>query len=168
MIFATEHDLLIHVGTSVTALAEVATPDDHAVVSGDLLRLTIEGGDRSALDPEEIAAADEALVNIVQAHSRADNFMTGRLRNKYPDNTAIAGDESLKGINCDIALYYLHGLRTDDDVIRRYKDAVRDLGLIASGQIHIGIETADASQAVGHPEVDAPARIFSGDTLKDF
>lgn len=168
MQYATTLDLLSHVGTSVQALADVTVPDDLSVVSGDLLRATIEGTDRSAFDADEITAADAGLINIQKALNFAGDKMRGRLRSRYPDNTTIVGDASLVDINCNMALYKLWGLRGDEDITKRNTEALKDLNLIATGVIHIGVETASAATAVGHPEVSHPESIFGRDDLKDF
>ncbi len=168
MQYANTKDLLSHVGTSVQALADVATPDDLAVVPGDLLRATIEGTDRSAFAADEIIAVDAALANIQKALNFAGDKMRGRLRNRYPDNNTIVGDANLIDINCNMAIYKLWGLRGDEDITRRNTEALKDLNLIVTGVIHIGVETASAATAVGHPEVSHPPSVFGRDDLKDF
>ena len=163
MIHATPQDLLKHVATSVTALSEVASPDDKPVVEATLLRLTIEGNDRSDYAAVERDAADEALENIQNAIERGNEAV-----DTYISGVSVTESNALlKAYSCDISLYQLYGLRTDEDVTRRYKDAITGLGKINKGEIKIGVKVAE-KEAAGSIEYSAPERVFDNTTLRDF
>ncbi len=69
-------------------------------------------------------------------------------------------------------MYQLLVLRPQGDVEdarKRYEDAVRFLGSVAGGDIHLGLTEADeAAQSTGGPKVSGPDRTFSRESLKGF
>lgn len=76
---------------------------------------------------------------------------------------------SLEPVACDIARYYLYEDRVTDQVKRRYDDAVAFLKAVANGTADIGVSTGNQAPASsGGPQVSAPDRIFTGETLADF
>ena len=56
-----------------------------------------------------------------------------------------------------------------EQVRRRYEDAIKYLEGVASGKVNIGVDAANqAPSSSGGPEVSAPDRVFTGDSLADF
>jgi len=111
-------------------------------------------------------AIDDAVLN--KALNDADAAINGYVAVKYtlPINPVPAMFERF---GCDIARYYLYEDRANDQVRRRYDDAIKYLEGVASGKVNIGVDAANQAPASsGGPEVSAPERIFTGDSLVDF
>jgi phage gp36-like protein len=68
---------------------------------------------------------------------------------------------------CDIARYRLYDDAPTDAVRQRYEDAVAKLRDIAAGKIDLG-QADGTPQPLGAPQIDAPARVWSADTLADY
>ena len=169
-IFSSPADLLKRVATSVNALAQVITPDDHVVIDGKLLRLVIEAGDTAAYPADEIAAAQKGVENIEAALEAADDVILGDLRGRYPNAaTGLTSENRLTILACDLALCDLFFLRTDDDVIRRCKQARADLADMRKGFILLDDSgAADLTNKTSEPLYHAPKTVFDTDNLKDY
>lgn len=156
-------------------LAQVATPADERAVDDALMNATLVGSDRSQWSAEESAVADAALARIDAAVEQADATIDGflRMRNYLP--LADHFDE-VPGIvtawSRAISRYILHKDRIasegTDPVVRDYQDALKLLRELAAGRFSLGAGDIQAATGVGSPEISAPPRIWTRDTLKDF
>lgn len=117
-------------------------------------------------DRSRSGAIDAAVV--ARALGDADAEIDGYLASKYtlpldPIPLPIAR------IACDIARYYLHDDRVTEQVRNRYKDAIRFLESVVSGEVTLGVDaTGEAPAAVGGPQTSSPDREFTRDTLADY
>jgi phage gp36-like protein len=144
MPYATPTDLLFF---GAAELSQLAAPEDNRV-TGDLLRLTIESGDRSAHTAEEIAAADAALLRLEGVLDRASKRIDSYLAPKYPlplSSELIAGSEL--GQACmDISRFLLMEDAATDTVKDRYDRAVAWLRDLSNGKASLGpVDTAVAT-----------------------
>lgn len=160
--FATATDLLTRFGAE--ELAQVATDD--ASVDGTLMQLTIEAGDRSAFTPEQIAAADAALVVINGALADADGIVNGYVIVRYPALPTPV-PRLLTVYAADIARFQLHDDQVSEEIANRNQAATRALEKIAAGKLSLGVVPEPASSDA--PEVSKPhERVFDHNSLKDF
>jgi phage gp36-like protein len=75
----------------------------------------------------------------------------------------------LTRLAADIARYFLYEDRATDQVKDRYNAAVRLLRSVSTGAATLGPDAGhQAPAAAGGPEVAAPERVFSRDTLVDY
>jgi phage gp36-like protein len=65
-----------------------------------------------------------------------------------------------------IAFYRLHPAAPPEDVRTRYEDALRWLKDIAAGKA--GLDVGQGSPPGGAAQIEAPPRVFSRQTLRDF
>lgn len=158
-------------------LAQVATPERGKVISDALMEATLRGQDRSAWPTDQVELADAAAVTITQAIVDADAVIDGYLRTRKPVPYQVPLAAPVPGLVCVwsrwIARYLLHKDRVNtaeatDPVVRDYKEALRFLQLTADGKFSLGADDPQAPPSSGSPEVCAPPRVFSEDTLRDF
>ena len=110
-----------------------------------------------------IDAAVLALA-LADADVEIDGYLVGRY--KLPLGTT---PPILTQLACDIARYRLYDDHATDHVRKRYEDARGLLQSISKGQVQLGLPVNGGAAAVaGTPEVSAPTRIFTNETLKDF
>ena len=106
MSYATPTDLARVATQGWDEVAQRAARD--ARVSGELLRLTAEGGDRSAYSAEIIALADDALLKVVDVLERtsraADTYLAPRYRAVMPLADALIQSSDLPTAVATIAL----------------------------------------------------------------
>jgi phage gp36-like protein len=162
-VYLTAAELLDRMGPR--ELAELATPDDAAVVDAALLRLTINVGDRSGFDPGEIAVADEAVVRIGRALADGAALIDGYLATRYTLPLTVV-PAPLKRIATDVARFYLMGQRATDEVRQRYDAQLKLLGAMRDGDFTLGAE--DPAPDVGLPAVSAPGRTMTRDRLAGY
>ena len=157
-------------------LAQCATPDRFPVVAPDLFEATLRGEDRSSFDPADIAIADEALAHVVNALTDADGVIDGHLRLRKPVAYPLPLNP-VPGIVVTwarwIARYLLNKDRVgtqeqSDPVVRDYRQAIRFLELTRDGKFSLGADDPLPPASGGSPEVSAPERVFTHDTLRDF
>jgi phage gp36-like protein len=74
----------------------------------------------------------------------------------------------LKAIELDLVRYYLDSLKPRDDVRARYEDAIKQLQLIGSCKMGLGLPASEVAPSPGSPSYSSPAPVFSRDTLADF
>ncbi|WP_275100146.1 gp436 family protein [Sedimenticola hydrogenitrophicus] len=123
----------------------------------ELIQLT----DRTGAGVIDTDVLDRALVD-------ADGEIDGYLSGRYALPLA-AVPPVLVRVACDITRYHLYDDAVVDQVRTRYEDARRYLESVATGKVQLGLPaSAGAVTVSGSPEVDAPARIFTGDTLEGF
>jgi phage gp36-like protein len=123
----------------------------------ELIQLTDEHGTGSI----DVATLDKALAD---ADAKIDSYLTAR----YVLPLAVA-PQALKLYACDIARFLLHDDMATEQVRKRYEDAIRFLEKVSEGKISLGIDSNQQQPpAVCGPQIDAPARVFSKDTLGDY
>lgn len=156
MTYATPAQLLERIGAR--ELSQIATPDDYAVVSPDLMRATIDAADRSAWTAEETTAADIALVRIVAALESAEAEIDTYLRGRYALPLAVV-PRVLTDAAQDIARYNLYEDAVPEAVTTRYDNAVGRLRGIGAGTLSLeGIapESPTGATAQGFTAGDEP------------
>lgn len=72
----------------------------------------------------------------------------------------------LAALELDLVRYYLDVLNPRDDVRARYNDAIKQLQLIGSCQLSLGLP--DVAPNVGSPSFSSPTPVFTRDSLRDF
>lgn len=143
-------------------LAQLATPEGHAVLDAELLAATLLGADRSAWSAEEQALADTAAATIQLAVDVA-NAMLGRVgagRVLAPEEETL-----LAAYARDVARYRLYDdakLPEDHPVRLRYRDAVRFVERVVSGGEPLGQAVIGSA---GSPAAVSPGRLWTADTL---
>ncbi|MCP4695766.1 MAG: DUF1320 domain-containing protein [Gammaproteobacteria bacterium] len=145
-------------------LAQLSFPS--AIVSGDLLRKAVSGESLDAETPEVQAAIAQAVNTLCHACQRADAMVNVALQSgSYLPDTALR--DVLVGVACDLTRFFLWNKGELDQksiVWRRYQAATKQLQDIQSGKYDRAMSDAEEDA----PEFDAPDRIFSMDTLKDY
>ncbi len=156
-----------------TELAELATPDQAPVVDAELMAATIDGSDRSAWSPAEIAVADHALVTIQTACDDATSLCNGYLAKRY--TLPFAGPMNLLVVWARaIARYYLHKdrrtLESDDPVVRDYRDALKSLQLVANGKLSLGADDPTVADGAtgGDVQFESDPTVFGRDEMRSF
>lgn len=117
-------------------------------------------------DRHNTGAVDVAILNqaLADADARIDGYLQGRYT--LPLSPVPL---TLKRLACDIARYFLYDNRATEQVSKGYDDAVGFLKKVASGEISLGVDAAQAQPAAGGgPQIDAPDRVFSGGNLSDY
>ncbi|WKE65070.1 DUF1320 domain-containing protein [Gallaecimonas kandeliae] len=152
-------------------LAQVATPEQEAVVDADLMQASLTGADRSAWSADEIAVADQALAVIDAAVVDADAVIDGYLAPRgYLPLDPVPGIVTTWARA--ITRYQLHkdrvGGEKDDPIVRAYRDALALLQQTAAGKFSLGLGDTTAPAGTGSPDWSAPARQFTNDSLQDF
>lgn len=129
-------------------IAQLASHDEPVVVSGELLALTIDGGDRSDYSAAEQQAADSALESILLALEDAERKINSYLLNRYtlPLTQAVIDNSDLSRITTTIARYYLMAFDATEDVKARYHDAIAWLRDVSQGKASLGQEDSTQSQ----------------------
>lgn len=74
----------------------------------------------------------------------------------------------LKALELDLVRYYLDSLNPRDDVRLRYADALKQLQLIGSCQMSLGLPSTEVAPNVGSPSFSSPTAVFTRDSLADF
>ncbi len=154
-------------------ISQVAsTEHDVALVDAALVDLTLRGEDRSEYPPADVAAADVALARVEAAIGDADATIEGYLRMR---GYALPLDPVPPIVTTwarAITRYFLHkhllSTEAKDPIVRDYQDALKFLKLVAAGQFSLGAGDVIAPTGTGSPQVCAPARVFTPDTLADF
>ncbi len=155
-------DLMLWYGPK--ELGECAGPTDMEPVSGGLMRLTIESGDRSSYSAEEITAADTALAQIeatiAQAEQMADSYLAGRYT--LPLDTATVDASPLPRVCGALVRSYLHGDGESEVIATRRETAMRWLRDLAVGKVNVGGASVPASTGIGSPGF-RPGKAVFGD-----
>jgi len=157
-------------------LAQVATPDSAPVLDDALMEATLRGTDRSAFEAGAVELADAALVHIEQALNNADGVINGYLRSRKPAPYVVPLDPVPEIVSVWarwIARYMLHKDRagtTDqvDPIVRDYREALKFLQLVADNKFSLGADDPLPPAGAGTPQVCAPERVFTQDTLRDY
>jgi phage gp36-like protein len=169
MAYITHQQLLDRPGSR--ELAEVASNEDGDMVPYELMALTLNGGDRSAFDVEQIADADAALARIDDAIADADGVIDGYLRIAGYSLPLVPVPRLVVVWSRAITRYYLHknrrSLESDDIIVRDYKDAQRLLEQAASGKLSLGADDEVIDTGVGMPQVSKGSSRVR-DAMKDY
>ncbi len=166
MSYATANDLLIWYGAK--ELTQIAVPEDRLLITPELLRLTIDLGDRGSYTPEERASADEGLIRIERGLSDAHQLMNSYLARRYPlplSNDLITASALPRSCGA-IARRLLHLDRVPAEVIQGYEMALSWLKDLAANKAELqhGAITIGAGLAA----FDAADRVFDQTTLSGF
>lgn len=157
-------------------LAQVATPERLAIVSDEAMDAALRGGDMSGFPADEQTAAAEALAHVTKALTDADAVIDGYLimRKPTPYTVPLNPVPGIVQVWARwIARYLLHKDRINttestDPVVRDYKEALKFLELTRDGKFSLGGNDPLPPASGGAPEVCAPPREFTRDTLRDF
>lgn len=128
----------------------------------DLVQLTNEDPAAQTVDTAVLQQAlDDASAEI-------DSYLGGRFALPLSDPPAV-----LNRLAADVAIYRLQALRPLHDLTdarRRYDDAIAMLTRVAGGELTLGIAADDREPRIadGAERTQAPARVFSRDSLKGF
>lgn len=133
------------------------------VPENDLIELTD--------DSMPALAIDQAVID--RAIGDAGELVDGYLRGRYAlPLSPVPG--LINTLAADIAVYRLYARRSrltpPEGVSERYKEAQKLMERIQAGKISIGTEITGGTQTpvAGGPQVNAPGRVFSRDTLEDY
>lgn len=145
-----------------TELGETAAPDDARAISPALMRLTIDGGNRSAWSAEEIAAADQALINIQTALADASKRMDGYISARYtlPLAEEVVTGSDLPRICGDIARLLLMRSNPREEAIRRETAALGWLRDVSKGIVKLGNDVVAPVNGAGSPMTRQGVRLF--------
>ncbi len=121
----------------------------------ELIQLT----DRSGATGEIVAAVLDRA--IADAQEEIDSYL--RAAGYTVPLDPVPG--IVTRIASDIARYHLYDDQATEEVRNRYKDQIRFLERVASGDVQIGVQPGDG---VGRPQVSAPERVFTRDDLRDY
>ena len=134
------------------------------MVSGELLRLTYEVGDRSSYTIEQIALADTALALINDVLTRtckaADAYLAPRYQAVMPLDADVVSSSDLPSAVATIALRRLYGTTISDELHRATKWADDYLRVLSSGKASLGIADTSTAAVPGRMQVSAPVKAF--------
>lgn len=137
-------------------------------VTGELLRLTFEGGRRDAFSPEARDEADRALAVLLdgleRASRHADTYLAPRYQAVMPLSEALIASSDLPSAIAAIALRRLYGHAAPEEVLRATRwadDYLRDL---ASGRASLGQADTATAAVPGRIHVSAPGKTFDWGT----
>ncbi|MEW6446324.1 MAG: phage protein Gp36 family protein [Pseudomonadota bacterium] len=160
--YATPADLARNATDGWHELAQRATRSP--LVSGELLRLTFEQGDRSAYDGEAIALADDGLAVLDDALERAsrhaDTYLAPRYQAVMPLSAELIAGSDLPSAVAVIALRRLYGHSVPDEVRNGTKwadDYLRDL---STGKASLGQADTATAAVPGRMHISAPGKTF--------
>lgn len=124
---------------------------ENAAVDGVLLRLTVEGGNRSAYSAADIAAADQALVKINTALTSATNFINSYISPRYtlPLTQALIDSSSLVDVCADITRHRLSDDRVTEEVENRFIQARAWLRDISTNKASLGEQDTQTATPQG-------------------
>lgn len=162
MAYATPQTLIDRVA-DIETLSQAASPVDQVPVSGELLRLTIESGDRSAFTAEQQAAADDALMSLQMAIGDAESQVNGYLTGRHSVPLATVPDAIVRH-TIGIAIYYVMGSRASEREERMYKDAIAFLRDVARGVVSLGTDASgDQPDTSGTVQFEPGTKHFGRD-----
>lgn len=152
-------------------LAQVASDEHQAIVDAELMDLTLRGGDRSAYDAGQIAAADVAKARIEQVVSETDQQIDGYLRFRHA-LPLVTVPPLLAVWARSIVRYRLHKNLQGDDrsnpVVRDYRDALRFLAEVRDGKFSLGLADPTVVADGLDARFESPSKVFGRDQLSKF
>ncbi len=130
-----------------------------------------------------VAYGDDGLLDAGRMQSSIDaavSEINGYLARPYNLPFTATKNERLKDLTVDITAYKLardYGA-LNEDIRKRYEDAIKYLGLVASGKAFLpeplyletdeGGEVDNNQASRGKPNIQSNARLFTRDSLKDY
>lgn len=149
-------------------LAELVAVDGN-VVDPDLLRLTIDDGDRSAYTQQERDDADEALLALEVACADADLEIDGYLAGRYPLPIQQAPGRLVQ-VAKRIARYNLYSTTAPEQIASRYRDTVNWLKSVEAGASNVpGLDDATTTTGTaGSAQADPAPRTWDSSSLADY
>ena len=151
-------------------LAQVTAQIGTMPVEAQTLDAVLRGEDMADFDPFEVDKALAAVKRIDEAVKDAELLIDGYLRQRGYKLPFERVPRLLAVWTRAIARYYLHQhLITDEKgpILRDYKDALKLLMLVAEGKFSLGLED-ELAQTAGLAKFNAPPRVFTQQTLKDY
>ncbi|MBF0163430.1 MAG: DUF1320 family protein [Magnetococcales bacterium] len=152
-------------------LAQVAVPEELTPVSPELLRLTLEGGNRAGFTADQTDAADVGASALLQALEDASRLIDSYLvtRQLLPLSDERIAQSPLPRLCGEIARRLLHRDRIPEAVQAGYERAMAWLASLGAGQAGIaGGATGVVAGSAGSPAFDAAPRAFDDTTLWGF
>jgi len=126
----------------------------------ELLRLT----DRAS---PQTGVIDDVVVTraLEDADAEVNAYLSRQFTLPLPEVPRL-----VLNLACDVARYKLHSEHAPEQVAERYKRAVAMLKALAEGKASLGDDEASASLPApsGGPQVSAPSRTFSRDTMEGY
>ncbi|MBF0193484.1 MAG: DUF1320 family protein [Magnetococcales bacterium] len=169
MSYATPQNLLRWYGAK--ELAEIATPDDLVAVPAQLMRLTIDGGNRDAFSQEEMLSADKGLERITAALSEATLLIESYISRRYElpiTDTDVAASPLPRSCGT-MAQRLLYDDAVPQEVEKRYEQALGWLRDLANNRADLCLKTTSPGQVgAGLAEFESKERIFDSTSLQDF
>ena len=134
-------------------LAQVTAQIGEMPVATAALDVVLRGEDTTNLDPFEIDKALAAIKRIDEAVKDAELLIDGYLRQR----------------GYKLPFERVPRLLTvwTRPILRDYKDALKLLMLVAEGKFSLGLED-ELAQTAGLAKFNAPPRVFTHETLKDY
>lgn len=169
MSYATAANLLQWFGAK--ELAQTATPDDMAMVTAQLLRLTVESGNRDGYSVDELLAADAALTRIIAALDAASSVLDSYLGRRYslPISEEMVQTSPLPRSCGALARYLLYDDGVPVEVKQRYEFTLGWLRDLTNGNASLGgSSSSQSSVGVGMADFAQSERIFADGTLQGF
>jgi phage gp36-like protein len=143
-------------------LAQRASPDPR--VDGVLLKLSVDGGDRSAYDADVIALADTAvqwLSDVMAGANRhADTYLAPRYQAVMPLSDELIASSDLPAAVSAIALRRLFGAALPDEIRRGTDWADTYLRDLSAGRASLGVADTQTAHVPGRMSVSAPSKTF--------
>lgn len=149
--------------TSNLELAQVATPREFAPIPADAMRKAIDG---DHVDPPNTDKAALALAKIEDAIAAAQDLVDNFLRGRYLLPLAVA-PSTVTEIMVRVARYTLHNERASDEIVERYKEAMKWLQAIADGSMVLDVPPASVADFGGIDVADGSG-IYSVEGLTNF
>ncbi|MBB5204405.1 phage gp36-like protein [Inhella inkyongensis] len=138
-----------------------------ALVDGELLRLTVQGGDRSAYGLAAQADADGAVTRMTAAlelaSRHADTHLFPRYRTAMPLAPALVAGSDLPTVVATIALKRLYGTTVPEEIRKGAQWAEDYLMSLAKGQVSLGEADTEVAQPAGRSVARTPAKAFDWD-----
>jgi len=124
---------------------------------GELLDLT-DRDNQGEVDVDAVATA------LTDATDTIDSYLSSRYTLPLDPTPGIVAR-----VCSDIARYYLYEDRVTEQVAERYKAAIAWLRDIQAGKANLDADPAGLTPSTSSaPVVDAPDRVFTTETLKDY
>ncbi|MBF0610368.1 MAG: DUF1320 family protein [Magnetococcales bacterium] len=158
MSYATAAQMLEWYGAK--ELVDTATPDDVMLIAPQLLRLTVEEGNRGSYEEAEVAAADLVLERLQGALEDASILMDAYLMRRYTVPFPAAEQTPLPRICGSIARFLLQDERATPEVKAAYERSLTWLGMVNEGKFMLSKDSG--------PQYENGQRPFAPESFKNF
>ncbi|MBF0380688.1 MAG: DUF1320 family protein [Magnetococcales bacterium] len=152
-------------------LAQTATPDDLAMLSAQLMRLTIEGGDRDSYSTQEIEIADKSIARITAALAEASLVIDSYISRRYELPIADTDIDNTPLPRCcgAMARRLLYDDAVPQEVERRYEETLTWLKDLANNRADLNLGTSSQTRrGAALADFENKQRIFDNTSLKGF